>query len=366
MNQLAFFERSVAQASKPVAKIRYIGSKARIAKNILDLVGEPTPDSGVFIDAFSGTGTVSREAALRGWKVLANDHLLSSATLTAARLLCAKDVPFHSLGGYEGALNELNKADPAQGFIYREYTPSGLSRTGQERRYFTPENGSRIDGVRLLIEKWHEASLITRHEKTLLIADLLSAANSVANIAGTYGCFLRHWDNNALRKVELTPRSLLPFKCDFEVTNVDVYDVPSTPDDVVYLDPPYTKRQYAAYYHILETIAFGDEPEVEGVTGLRPWKEKLSPFCYKTKALKALDKLLGGIDARRVILSYSSEGHIAWEQLQGVIRKYGESKTLHIDNVGRYRPNQRASSTKSSVTEYLIQLDKSTATREVS
>ena len=45
--------------------------------------------------------------------------------------------------------------------------------------------------------------------------------------------------------------------------------------DTVYLDPPYTKRQYAAYYHVLETLAYGDEPEVSGVTGLRPWEGKL-------------------------------------------------------------------------------------------
>ena len=34
--------------------------------------------------------------------------------------------------------------------------------------------------------------------------------------------------------------------------------------DAVYADPPYTKRQYAAYYHILETIAAGDRPLISG------------------------------------------------------------------------------------------------------
>lgn len=34
--------------------------------------------------------------------------------------------------------------------------------------------------------------------------------------------------------------------------------------DIAYEDPPYTKRQYGAYYHILETIAIGDEPEITG------------------------------------------------------------------------------------------------------
>ncbi|MCZ5120468.1 DNA adenine methylase [Escherichia coli] len=31
--------------------------------------------------------------------------------------------------------------------------------------------------------------------------------------------------------------------------------------DLCYIDPPYMKRQYAANYHILETLARGDEPE---------------------------------------------------------------------------------------------------------
>ncbi|MFR7732930.1 MAG: DNA adenine methylase [Collinsella sp.] len=34
---------------------------------------------------------------------------------------------------------------------------------------------------------------------------------------------------------------------------------------IVYLDPPYTKRQCASYCHIPETIAYHDEPAVEGV-----------------------------------------------------------------------------------------------------
>ena len=60
--------------------------------------------------------------------------------------------------------------------------------------------------------------------------------------------------------------------------------MPIAESDVV-TRPADTKRQYAAYYHILETIAHGDEPVVEGITGLRPWKSKASDFCYKRRAL---------------------------------------------------------------------------------
>ena len=53
--------------------------------------------------------------------------------------------------------------------------------------------------------------------------------------------------------------------------------------DLCYIDPPYMKRQYAANYHIIETIARGDSPEAVGVSGLRPWRDQYSDFCSKVK-----------------------------------------------------------------------------------
>ena len=61
---------------------------------------------------------------------------------------------------------------------------------------------------------------------------------------------------------------------------------------IIYADPPYTKRQYSAYYHILETIARNDRPEIGGKTGLRNWKEHSSRYCYRRSAGKALEELL--------------------------------------------------------------------------
>ncbi len=348
-----------------MGEIRYIGSKARIASAILDFIGAPTVSAGKFVDVLSGTGIVSRFAAMRGWKVLANDHLLSSAILTTARLLSAEDVPFSAFGGYRSAMQELAEAPGTKGFIYREYTPDGQNRCGQVRRYFTPDNGLRIDGMRARIREWHEGSIISGREHYLLLADLMGAANSVANIAGTYGCFLRHWTASALKPIELKPRELLARRSDFEVLNSDVSCVPSAANDTAYIDPPYTKRQYAAYYHVLETIAAGDEPEVDGVSGLRPWKDKLSSFCYKVRALDALERLISNIHAHRIILSYSSEGHMRVEDVQKLFSKYGKVRTNEVSSIGRYRPNQTASARAATVVEYLIELVKPSSVAEV-
>lgn len=139
----------------------------------------------------------------------------------------------------------------------------------------------------------------------------------------------------------------------------DVFDVSNEVQDLVYLDPPYTKRQYASYYHILETVALGDEPEVEGVAGLRPWKDRASDFCYKSRALKTLSHLVQGLRASRVLLSYSSEGHISMEGMKEELSKIGKFSMHPLGSVGRYRPNKVASKSASDVNEFLVIIEKS-------
>jgi adenine-specific DNA-methyltransferase len=137
----------------------------------------------------------------------------------------------------------------------------------------------------------------------------------------------------------------------------DVFNVPNDRRDLVYLDPPYTKRQYASYYHILETVALGDEPQVEGVAGLRPWKDRASDFCYKARALNTLSRLVQGLNARRVLLSYSSEGHIRMIDMKTELSRLGKSTMHQLGAISRYRPNRVASAAASDVNEFLVEFE---------
>ena len=160
--------------------------------------------------------------------------------------------------------------------------------------------------------------------------------------------------------IELKRMDLHSVKQDFISSNNDVFDVKSHKNDVVYFDPPYTKRQYASYYHILETISLGDYPVVSGVAGLRPWKEKASIFCYKKKALDALKKLILTQKAHRVILSYSNDGHIKLHDLLDELKPYGNVEIINLGEIGIYRPNKTAVSNKSVVNEFLLDFRKET------
>ena len=86
----------------------------------------------------------------------------------------------------------------------------------------------------------------------------------------------------------------------------------------VYADPPYTRDHYSRYYHVLETMALRDEPEVattkirsNGVPRLSRGIYRLhrhqSPFCIPRKAAGAFERLFAAVAGRGIplILSYS-------------------------------------------------------------
>lgn len=340
------------------ARSRYIGSKARVSEVILDEIGTPSFESGRFVDLFCGTGSVSKSARQRGWNVHANDHLASSAVATHAHLIDSQNSKFDKLGGYSRVIAHLNSVQAIEGAIFCEYSPSGRSRSGHLRRYFSENNAGRIDGIRSEIEALREQGLLSPTEYNLLLADLLSAANAIANIAGTYGCFLSTWSQSALGTLELRPRELLPTRTISTVSSQDAFAFEDCENDVLYCDPPYTKRQYAAYYHILETIIEGDFPIVDGVAGIREWQHKSSPFCFRRKALDAFTKLIGSKKARIIYFSYSSQGHVGISDLISTLEKCGEVQAKELQTIARYTPNlvSRANGTK--VIEYLLKLSR--------
>ena len=335
-----------------IMAIRYLGSKARVLEALAELIGTPGEGKGRFVDGFSGTGVVGSVAADQGWEVHVNDHLRCARLLSCARMLAYSDVPYFGTGGYEEAVARLNSAPAESGFLWREYSPASEGRAPRPRLYFTEENAARLDGMRHQIRRWTNDGTLTHTEAGLLLADLIEAASAVANTAGTFGCFLSAWSSPALRQVEVTTRVLRTVPVRFTSGELDVFRVPTELNDTVYLDPPYTKRHYAAYYHVLETIAYGDQPRVSGVTGLRPWESKASPFNYKRRALPAMLKLVKNTLAQRVLISYSAEGHISLGALATGLESWG---TVHIHELGEITRYQPRGSLHQVVDEFLIE-----------
>jgi len=212
----------------------------------------------------------------------------------------------------------------------------------------------KIDAISSTIHQLFEKGYLTEKETTLLLSDLIVATNDVANIAGTYGCFLSKWSSASQNTLLMKSRKLRAKPIHYKTMNTDVFGISSAPNDIVYFDPPYTKRQYASYYHIPETIVLGDCPVVEGVSGLRPWKDRASVFCYKTKALNALVSLVTSQNAGCIYISYSDDGHIELSDLIKALEKTGEVTIYKLGTISRYNSHSNVKKTSSSVEEYLI------------
>ena len=105
-----------------------------------------------------------------------------------------------------------------------------------------------------MIKVWRAEEVATRDESDLLLHDLILAVNRVANIAGTYGYDRSTWNKQALRSIELLPSEFPATRTDHAVLQSPVELLAERINaDLCYLDPPYTKRQYAGNYHVLET-----------------------------------------------------------------------------------------------------------------
>ena len=336
--------------------MRYIGSKERLLSFIESEVRERITSDGYSVgDLFCGTAAVSRAFKQLGKSVTANDNLRFCHVLAKALLEINEEPKFERLidsgeingagasrlfsAPYDQVLSYLNDIPGEAGFIFREYSPGGTAKSSYERRYFSDANAQKIDAIRQQILRWEQTGLLSDAESCLLIADLMRASNRVANIAGTYGCFLKDWDKRAHNPLTLQRSRIIASLQRHEAFCADAHALAKERHfQVLYLDPPYTWRHYGAYYHILETIARWDDPVVSGLTGLRPWEDSKSRYCDRTDASNALRELISSAQFNHLFLSYNSEGLITHEQVMEILSLKGKPTCSEI-SYRRYRSN---------------------------
>ena len=334
--------------------MRYIGSKVKIVNQIEELVKELKIDknSYTFFDAFSGTSTVGNYFK-DIFKIIANDTLYSSYVLTQAKLN-TPDLKFSRLNIDPFKLfNDTTKQ--LKGFIYNNY-----SLGGSERMYFSEDNASRIDYIRTKIQEWYDSEKIDSKEYYYLIACLLESVSKVANVAGVYGAYLKKWDPRAIKpmnfiKVEMEKEN---GKFKNEIYNEKIEElINDVSGDILYLDPPYTKNQYSVQYHLLETIALYDNPEIKGITGARDTSKLTSDFSKSGNVHVAFEKIIARAKFKHIIMSYSSDGIMSKEYIENVLKRHGKPETLVFKKIEYKRYlNSKAKDMKHY--EYLFYIEK--------
>jgi adenine-specific DNA-methyltransferase len=341
--------------------MRYIGSKINLLSEIRSVVDSQAPNSKVFCDIFAGTGVVGREFK-PSHKIISNDILYFSYVLNAAHNGLPKRPEFKNLAKKLGSdpiefLNSINVSEAElspNDFMAHSYSPAGED----GRLYLSVENALKIDRIRQTISQWLDLGDISEAESFYFLASLIEDVPSVSNTTGTYGAFLKHWDKRALKPIALSHLEIVESASPNQIFNSDANElIHRISGDVLYLDTPYNRRQYSSNYHLLESLAKYDRPELKGVTGTRVDKSGESAYCRKNSVYDSFDFLLANADFNTIIISYSSDGLLSEEQLIELMSKHGDERSLNFRKIP-YRRYKRTANDERQVLEYLIAINK--------
>jgi adenine-specific DNA-methyltransferase len=319
--------------------MNYIGSKLSLLDFLEESINKVVDKNcSTFCDLFAGTGIVGRHFKKKGFKIIANDIQYYSYVLNRHYVGNHKVLKFSKLieeitdlknvkleERKDFVCEYLSNLKGLKGFIYNNYCIGGTTNKEYQRQYFSDENGMRCDAIRQKVENWKERKLINEDEYYFLITSLVESVDKHANTASVYGAFLKQLKKSAQTKLTLKPAELIINDHDHEVLNKDVNEaINDISGDILYLDPPYNQRQYATNYHLLETIAKYDNPEIFGKTGLRDYRKQKSNYCSRNQVKKSFEELILNAKAKYIFLSYNNEGLMTLDDIKEIMGKRGK------------------------------------------
>lgn len=340
--------------------MRYIGGKRYLLDSIMAEINNYTKNVNTIIDIFSGSGIVSSKFKEAEYNVIGNDFLYFAYVIGRGSTVLNKVPAFKKLG-IDNPIKYLNSLKIENAdislkdcFIHQNYSPHD----NIKRMYFQENNAIKIDIIRITIEKWRKDSLINDDEYFYLLASLVSAVPYVSNIAGVYGAYLKHWDARTYNELCLKEPDIITSAAKVEFYNENCNTLlPQISADLLYADPPYNSRQYLPNYHILETVARYDYPQIHGVTGMRDYKEQHSDFCVSKNVETAFRNMIEKANVRYIIISYNNEGLLSTEKLSAICQEYAVPNSFHLTEID-YRRYNNIGTTKSKVVEQLYFFEK--------
>ena len=340
MNNMSLFEDQVFDAPKTEG-IKYAGSKLKLLPHILQLVKKT--NAKTVLDGFAGTTRVSQALAQSGYKVISSDVSAWSKVFATCYLMNPRPREYYtpmierlnSLEGVDGWFTEHYGGDPNEG---SSIGTDGLKKPWQRH------NTRKLDAIRDEIDRLD----LPEEERSVLLASLILALDSVDSTLGHFASYLNEWSARSYNKLRLKVPELFSRSVGHEVYSGDIFEVlPQVQADVAYFDPPYgsnnekmppSRVRYSAYYHVWTSICLNDKPELFGKVKRRTdtsdtvsasvFEEFRKDSDGRYIAVKAIHQLLKQTSARFIILSYSSGGRATASELSDCISDIGRTKEI--------------------------------------
>jgi adenine-specific DNA-methyltransferase len=320
---------------------------------------------------------VSRLAKLLEYRVVANDWEPYAEAINRCYIACNRPPAFTALGGYQRAIELLNRLPPTVGWVTEHLCPRDDQRYDirADRLFYMRKNGMRIDAVRQQIAAWKDAGAVSDVEEACLLAPLVYQACYRSNTSGVFKGFHNGWGGQtktALYRIAADLRLDPPVFWDNgrrnQVFRLDAQSLAeqlsSREIAVAYLDPPYNQHPYGSNYHVLNSVVLWDKPPLSPqiTRGTKAairldWRtQRRSAYNYKDDAAGAYRRLLGTLNARYVLTSYSTDGMIPLgELLRANVERGGVS--LVMQGYKRYRVSTQRFSKKPMNVEFVLVLD---------
>ena len=331
--------------------ITYIGNKRKLVDKIEEVVRKLEPKSCA--DAFSGSGVVARMLLTHSEKLFVNDlekycEVISNCFLKTPSWADQDEIDTH--------LTAMNNCPDVSGFITEMYA-------SEERSFYTPENGRRIDGMLSYVDKNVPDNL-----RDYCLGPLLVKASIHTNTSGVFKGFHKGgWGGkNGHAMDRITKRIMVDVPVWYEYRDVEVHrkdacdflkDLPKV--DLIYLDPPYNQHPYGSNYFMLNLICTNEKPQtVSKVSGI-PENWNKSQYNYKNKIKEAMERTLrlATEKAKHTLMSYNNEGFLTLDEWMEILKPYTHEK-IEIE-YSCYKGSRNLKNRSTKVTEYLFVISSS-------
>ncbi|GLZ37514.1 DNA adenine methylase [Actinokineospora sp. NBRC 105648] len=320
------------------------------------------------LDAFSGSGVVSRALKQHASQLVANDIEDYARAVSECYLTNASEVDLVSLTALVDHLNEQVTHHPTEGFLRRLYAPRHDHDIAPgERVFYTAANAARLDTYAGLIRE------VDPTLRPLLLGPLLSAASIHANTAGIFKGFYKDRATGVGRfggsgkdalsritgEIRLFPPVLSNFSCDYAVLQRDANTLPDVLHDLdlAYLDPPYNQHPYGSNYFMLNLLVDYTEPrDLSPVSGI-PTSWRRSGYNARKQAPDLLADLVTRVPARFLLISFNNEGFISPTHLTELLHTVG-TVTEFTTQYNTFRGSRNLRGRNLHVTEHLYLVDR--------